>query len=86
MRLEGIEGSVDYIKDVSGPYYPFIGKPLDDMSCNTIKYDGFADLIMKFDIRKLSPLPEIGDVIRLTLTGNLMDRNPVCRRGYYSCL
>ncbi|MBE0673148.1 MAG: VWA domain-containing protein, partial [Bacteroidales bacterium] len=76
VRLEGIEASEWIIKDLVGPFYPFVDKALDASSCNITGPDGYNDLVLKFDWKKLWPILseyEINQVVRLSVTGYLLD-------------
>lgn len=64
------------IEDVATPYYPFIGKELYNMSCNTDGPDGYLDLTLKFNNQEIASLLAgymKGDIVRLELTGELYD-------------
>ena len=64
------------IEDVATPYYPFIGKDLDKMSCNTYGPDGYSDLTIKFSNQEIAALLNgyvKDDVVKLELTGELYD-------------
>jgi hypothetical protein len=64
------------LEDVATPYEPFVGKPLDAYACHTLGADGMLDLSLKFDSPAVAALlagVNDGDVIKLVLTGNLLE-------------
>lgn len=72
----GVAPTMWALEDVATPYYPFIGKILDNMSCNTYEGDGLEDLTLKFDKADLAAMLagySVGDVVALTITGQLID-------------
>lgn len=75
LALEGVAPIRVSIDDVGSP----IADPKDDCDCEGSAPDGFDDLTLKFDtqdiISALGPLTG-GDVIELTLTGELLDGTP----------
>jgi len=75
--LEGVPPIRSAIEDVATP---FGGDLVDELSCTTAGADGFDDLTLKFDrqaiIAAISPVSD-GDVITLTLTGELNDSTPL---------
>jgi len=76
IRLEGIAPVKWAVEDVATPYYPFIDKVLNNMSCNTAGPDGFVDLTLKFDNLSISALLAghlKGDIVKLHITGVLMN-------------
>lgn len=78
--LEGVAPIRWSVEDVAAPYMPFIDKPLNRLSCNTTGPDGLMDLSLKFDNTAFNTLLAgyvRNDVVRLKLTGNLMDGTPI---------
>ena len=64
------------IEDVSTPYMPYVGKTLSATSCNTLGPDGYADLTLKFNLQDIASLlagNAVGDVVKLSVTGKLLD-------------
>ena len=64
------------IEDVSTPYMPYVGKKLSATSCNTLGPDGYADLTLKFNLQDIASLlagNAVGDVVKLSVTGKLLD-------------
>ena len=62
-------------EDVVTPYYPLMEKE-DELSCTEEGPDGYLDLTLKFDKQEVvEAIGEVndGDVIVLTLTGNLLE-------------
>jgi len=71
--LEGVSPIRWSLEDVAAPYFPYTGKT-DSMDCVAAGPDGYLDLVLQFDTQEIiTKLGEIvdGDVIVLTLTGNL---------------
>lgn len=78
--LEGVAPIRWSVEDVAAPYMPFVDKPLNRLSCNTAGPDGFMDLTLKFDNTAFNTLLAgyvRNNVVRLKLTGNLMDGTPI---------
>lgn len=76
ITLEGVSPLRWDIEDVSTPYFMEDFVNLDQNDCHTQMKDGYNDLSLKFDTREiLSALGdvEIGEIIYLTLTGELND-------------
>ncbi len=74
--IEGFSPVRWALEDVSTPYMPYLDKPLDAYACNTYEGDGFMDLTLKFDAQEISSLfalNEVGDVVKITITGKLYD-------------
>jgi hypothetical protein len=75
LLLEGVAPLRWALEDVATPYEPFLGK-MDAFDCTTEGPDGYLDLTLKFDkqelVAALGPV-EDGDVLVLTLTGNLLE-------------
>ena len=75
VALEGISPLRFKIKDVATP----IGPDAEECECNELGPDGIPDLTLKFSRRAIvSALGEIydGDIIPLTITGELLDGTP----------
>jgi hypothetical protein len=68
------------IQDVATPYEPFVDKPLDAYACNEYGPDGYVDLVFHFGtqavVAAIGPVSD-GDVLILSLTGNLYDGTPI---------
>ena len=76
LNIDGVYPVRTAIEDVATPYYPFIGKDLDKMSCNTYGPDGYSDLTIKFSNQEIAALLNgyvKDDVVKLELTGELYD-------------
>ena len=76
IRLEGVAPIRSSVEDVSTPVFD----PQDDCECNEEGSDGFDDLTLKFDTQEIvNALSDIsdGDVVELTLTGELLDGTPI---------
>jgi len=76
IRLEGVAPIRSKVEDVSTPVWD----PQYDCECTTEDEDGFDDLILKFDSREIvEVLGEVtdGEVLELTLTGELTDGTPI---------
>jgi len=72
IKLEGVDSKRWMIRDVSAP----VVDPDNICDCSTDGPDGFNDLVLKFETRKLADVlgnVENGDEVILTLTGNLKD-------------
>ena len=69
----------DY-EDVGTPFFPLLGKE-DALDCTELEGDGLLDLSLKFDMQEIVPAigEDVvdGEVIVLTLTGNLLDGTPI---------
>lgn len=77
VQLEGISPLRWAIEDVTTPYE---GELADELSCTTEEADGYDDLTLKFDAQEVAAaLGEVGDgdVLVLTLTGQLWDGTPI---------
>ena len=75
IMLAGVSPLRWALEDVATPYAPFVGKE-DSMDCNTLGPDGYLDLTLKFDAQEIvAALGGVsdGDVLILTLTGNLLN-------------
>lgn len=75
VRLEGVAPLRWSLEDVATPFEPFIGKE-DAFDCTDEGPDGFLDLTLKFDAQEIvAALGDVndGDVLVLTLTGNLLE-------------
>lgn len=76
IRLEGVAPIRSSVEDVSTP----VSDGQDECDCTTEGPDGFDDLTLKFKtqeiIAALGPLND-GEVIELTLTGELFDGTPI---------
>lgn len=80
LNIQGVYPIRYAFEDVVTPYYPFIGKELDKMSCTTDGPDGFKDLTLKFDNLQISDIIRgynKNDVVRLTIEGNLKSGTPI---------
>lgn len=77
LRINGVAVPIRWsAEDVSTPFKPYIGKALDKMACNTLGPDGFVDLTLKFNLLDIATLlagAAVNDVVKLTLTGKLLD-------------
>ena len=74
VRLQGVAPSKFTYQDVATPFSPFIGKTGAN-ACTTAGPDGFTDLSLSFDARKIaSVLGAVtnGQVLTLHLTGNFL--------------
>jgi hypothetical protein len=79
ITLEGVSPILSAIEDVSTPYFIEDMENLDEYDCHTLTEDGYEDLSLKFRSQEiLSALGDVetGDVIYLTLTGELNDGTP----------
>jgi hypothetical protein len=75
VRLEGVAPTRTALGDVSTP----LASPQEDCECNTDAADGYDDLVLKFNTQDLAAIlggAADGDVVELTLTGNLLDGRP----------
>ena len=75
VRLIGVAPLRGSYEDVVTPFEPYIGKQ-SEYDCTEEGPDGYLDLTLKFDIQEIvAALGDVndGDVIALTLTGNLYD-------------
>jgi len=80
VRLAGVEPLRSALEDVSTPFTPFTGKSKAS-DCNTLGADGHVDLTLKFDVqqiiaairKELGREPKDGEVLVLSLTGNLLE-------------
>lgn len=74
--LEGVSATFHSFEDVSTPYSLSSVEELDENDCHTLGADGIMDLSLKFDSQELlsaiGPVDK-GDVILITLTGQLLD-------------
>jgi hypothetical protein len=72
LLLEGVAPIRYGYEDVTTPVY-------GECECTTLGADGYTDLTLKFQVRDISPLLvayQPGDVVELTLTGQLLDGTP----------
>ena len=79
IRLEGVAAIRSALQDVATPFEPFIGKE-NETDCTDAGPDGFTDMTLKFDTQEIVAAigdVEDGDVLILTLTGNLQDGTPI---------
>ena len=75
LMLVGVSPLRWALEDVATPYAPFVGKE-ESTDCNTLGPDGYLDLTLKFDAQEIvAALGSVsdGDVLILTLTGNLLN-------------
>jgi hypothetical protein len=75
VMLEGVAPLRWAYEDVATPYEPYVGKE-DPYDCTTEGADGYMDLTLKFKSQEIAAaLGEVadGDVIVVTLNGNLME-------------
>ncbi len=76
ISLEGVSASFHSFEDVSTPFILSSEEELDEYDCHTLGADGYIDLSLKFDTQELvsalGPV-EKGQVILITLTGQLLD-------------
>lgn len=78
LRLEGVPALRWGLEDVTAPLSPYLGKPLDGGAA--LQPDGVPDLTAKFDTAALAAAlgaPTDGQVMRLRLTGSLLDGTPI---------
>ena len=79
VQLEGVSPLRWDFDDVATPFVPFIGKQ-DAFDCTEDGPDGFLDLTLKLSrqeiVQALSPVND-GDVLVLTLTGQMLDGTPI---------
>jgi len=76
VQLEGVEPLRWSLEDVASPFEPMVGKVDCREDCNDLGPDGFMDLTLKFDTRKVvKALGKVkdGECLTLQLTGNLLD-------------
>jgi hypothetical protein len=76
IRLEGVASIRSKVEDVSTPVWD----PQYECDCTTEGKDGFDDLTLKFNTREIvEVLGEVtdGEVLELTLTGELTDGTPI---------
>jgi hypothetical protein len=76
LSISGVSPVMWSYEDVATPYEPYVGKELDKMSCNTFGADGYTDLTLKFSTPEIAALLagyEKGDVVRLEITGQMLD-------------
>jgi DNA-binding beta-propeller fold protein YncE len=80
LRLEGVSPLRSAIEDVAAPFASDIQDPPERDDCTTDGPDGFTDLTLKFDTQAIvAALGAVndGDVLVLTLTGELLDGTPI---------
>lgn len=80
LTLAGVSPKMLAIEDASTPYFVVDNEDLDEYDCHTLTSDGFYDLSLKFDAKEiLSALGDVafGDVLYLTLEGELNDGTPL---------
>lgn len=77
--LEGVSPKRSALEDVATPYTNGISDPPDRNDCNTDGADGYTDLVLHFDAQDVfaAVSPADGDVVVVTLTGNLLDGTPI---------
>ncbi|MDY7029893.1 MAG: hypothetical protein SVR04_16500 [Spirochaetota bacterium] len=67
-------------EDVTSPFEPYTGKPLDEEACTDNGPDGYTDLTLKFSTEEMAeafgPVTD-GEVLALELTGELFDGAPI---------
>lgn len=76
VNISGVYAQNPSVSDQATPAYPFLGKDLSDLSCNSDGPDGYPDLQLKFsssDIAALLAGASKGDYVRLEVTGELYD-------------
>jgi hypothetical protein len=64
------------LEDVAAPFIPFVDKPLDAYACTMAGPDGYMDLVFHFNTQAVVEaigMVSDGDVLKLMLTGNLME-------------
>jgi hypothetical protein len=75
VQLVGVSPLTWAYEDTARPYEPYVGKDIDAYACEEYwEGDGFVDLILHFDTQEIvAALGAVndGDVLILTLTGNL---------------
>ena len=84
IRLLGVAPLRNAFKDIATPFEPFIGKE-SEFDCTDEGPDGFLDLALKFDTQEvlqaieaaLGHEVEDGEVLILTLEGELSDGTPI---------
>jgi hypothetical protein len=80
LRLEGVSPLRSAIEDVAAPFASDIQDPPERDDCTTDGPDGFTDLTLTFDTQAIvAALGAVndGDVLVLTLTGELLDGTPI---------
>lgn len=80
IAVEGVSALRWEIDDVAEPYGDGLTDTPDREECWAKGPDGLVDLALKFDKQAIIDVPgsvEDGDVVVLTLTGNLMDGTPI---------
>lgn len=80
ITLEGVTPLRSAIEDVSTPYFMKDLVNLDEHDCHNLMEDGYYDLSLKFDTKEILSalgIVEKGDVVYLTLTGELNDGTPI---------
>jgi len=76
LNIQGVQPIRSSVDDVVTPYFPFIGKRMNKMSCTTDGPDGYDDLTLKFNSKEISNLLngyKRDDLVILTINGELMD-------------
>ena len=76
VTMEGVSPVNSSIEDVSTPFETNLEEPLDPYSCTTAGPDGYEDLTLKFDyveLRSMLGVLERGDVMTLSISGQLLD-------------
>ena len=79
ITLEGVPPLRLSLEDVATPFEPFMGKE-DAYDCNEEWGDGYLDLVLKFDAQEVIGALGVvndGDVLVLSLTGELLDGTPI---------
>lgn len=75
LKLEGVSPLKWTYRDVTSPYEPYWGKPVDAYACVEARRDGVADLMMEFDLAalraSLESISSDGEVRMLRLKGYL---------------
>jgi hypothetical protein len=80
LNIQGVFPIRFAYEDVVTPYYPFIGKEMDKMSCTTDGPDGYEDLTIKFNNLQISELLRDynkNDIVKLTIKGKLENGTPI---------
>lgn len=80
VQLEGVSALRSSLEDVATPFDGPFSDPPDALDCTTEGADGFTDLVLHFDAQSVSGTlgnPADGEVLLLTLTGQLNDGTPI---------
>jgi hypothetical protein len=79
VQLQGVFPLKNALEDVATPFMP-LNDNTDDLNCTDRGPDGFTDLTLKFKTQNIvAALGDVedGEMLILTLTGELLDGTPI---------